>query len=570
MKRLIVAALLLTGCQRDSRYFGNTTPPAGQRLVYANTHEPATLDPAMDDTSSDGNIFGVLFEGLVNYNPVTSEPIAGMATHYTISADRKEYTFYLRGHHDPKGTRLADIDSLPAEFSHGSHPPPDSQPARWSDGSVVTAEDFAYSWRRFADPQVGSPYGAAFAVIRNGKEILAGKRPPDQLGVEAPDEFTLHVWLEIPAPWFLQAFGQTYPAPRRAIERARRQGREALWTQPGRMISNGPFVLKEWRPYDCLKVVRNERYYARNLVRLDEISFLPMGPGAPVIELYRAGLVQGLYADSLPPSLIPSLRTAPDFRHEAQFDSEFLWVNVNAPPFDNPWLRWAINMAIDKEALAEFRVESPARQIVPPMPGYTPPRRVVAEVKGKRYDILAHDPAGARELLAAAGYPGGIDRNGNRLTFPVSVSGSGSSAEIIRYQLQAALNVDARVTVMEFSVKIAEWRAGRLRGLVSGGWNSYPDPIAFLAATDLTGWRDPLYEAALKDADATRDPALRMKKLAQCESLLLEAMPVIPLTFSRNLYLAKPYLRAFVTDPLGNISFRYAWIDHNFKESNHP
>jgi ABC-type oligopeptide transport system substrate-binding subunit len=73
----------------------------------------------------------------------------------------------------------------------------------------------------------------------------------------------------------------------------------------------------------------------------------------------------------------------------------------------------------------------------------------------------------------------------------------------------------------------------------------------------------------LKEANGIVAPGLRMNKLAQCESRLLEVMPAIPVTFSRNLYLAKPYLRAFKT-VLGNATFRYAWIDHNFKESNHP
>ena len=82
MKRAIAAALLLTACGRDSRYFGNTTPPARQRLVYANTGEPATLDPTFLASTIDSNVIGGLFEGLVNYKPLTNEPIAGMSTHY--------------------------------------------------------------------------------------------------------------------------------------------------------------------------------------------------------------------------------------------------------------------------------------------------------------------------------------------------------------------------------------------------------------------------------------------------------------------------------------------------------
>jgi ABC-type oligopeptide transport system substrate-binding subunit len=132
--------------------------------------------------------------------------------------------------------------------------------------------------------------------------------------------------------------------------------------------------------------------------------------------------------------------------------------------------------------------------------------------------------------------------------------------EIIRYQLQKALNVDARVTPMEFNVLDAAQRAGTLQGLTFYGFLNSADPNSFVAPDDLVGWHDRAYDAALKDANATRDPGLRMRKLAQCESLLLEAMPEIPVTFGRNLYLAKPYVRAFM-----NLSFRYAWIDHGWK-----
>jgi ABC-type oligopeptide transport system substrate-binding subunit len=133
--------------------------------------------------------------------------------------------------------------------------------------------------------------------------------------------------------------------------------------------------------------------------------------------------------------------------------------------------------------------------------------------------------------------------------------------------LQAALNVDAKVTLLEFNVLNAEWPAGKLHGMRLTSWTDYPDPISFLSFVfiDRSPWHDRESEAPLKEANATLDPAHRMKRLAQCESLLLEAMPVIPLTFSRNLYLAKPYLRAFVTDQFVNISFRYAWIDHGWK-----
>lgn len=98
MRLRLIVVLLLVGCREDIHHFGNTTPPAGQILVFDNRNEPATLDPAIASGSSDGNIIMTLFEGLVQRDPLTTRPMAALATHYEVSADGMSYKFYLRGH----------------------------------------------------------------------------------------------------------------------------------------------------------------------------------------------------------------------------------------------------------------------------------------------------------------------------------------------------------------------------------------------------------------------------------------------------------------------------------------
>src|ERR1039458_6937888 len=120
--------LLLCGCDRDGRYFGNTAPPSHESLVVDNLEEPTSLDPVLAYTNTDINMADCLFEGLVQRGPVTGSPMAALATHYEVSADGMQYTFYLRGHPHPRGIRLPNSDSLPSEYSHGIHAPPNSIP----------------------------------------------------------------------------------------------------------------------------------------------------------------------------------------------------------------------------------------------------------------------------------------------------------------------------------------------------------------------------------------------------------------------------------------------------------
>jgi oligopeptide transport system substrate-binding protein len=552
VRALLPVLLFLCGCHADRRYLGDVRPPDGQRLVFANATEPTTLDPGLVGMTTDGTVQRCLYEGLTVYNPITSLPMAGMATHYRTSADGKEYIFYLRGHPAPEGIRLDDIGTLPLEFSHGVHAPPDSIPARWTDGALVTAEDFVYAWRRLVDPHTASPNGADPAMILNAVDIAAGKRSPDQLGVEALDAFTLRVRLETPAPYFVSFVAQPDLLPVR---------RNSIPTR-NRVIANGPFVLSQWLPYDRLCVRKNPAYYQAQLVRLEEVQFLPL-MGTATVNLYRAGSLHVVPESALPPVLLPALRHNQDFRQDRRASSFHLVMNLRDPPFNNKLLRWAVNMALDKRAIADFAMNETATQLMPPLPGYSPPRALSVDVRGKIHDLLAYDPAGAREILAAAGYPGGCDHDGRPLTFLINTV-SPEIAEIIRHQLARNLGIQPRVNVAEFSVLFASQFSGTLSGLyLSAADLGYPDPYSLLAPwfTDYAGWRDPVYATQLDEANRTLDPAARMRKLALCETRLLEEMAVIPLTFISSNYLTKPYVRGMRRDLYGDVSFRYAWID---------
>lgn len=375
MRMILAAALILSACQSDRRFLGDKRPPAVQRLVFANYGEPATLDPALVSVVFDATIEQALFEGLAVNNPVTSLPMAGIATHYRVSADGREHIFYLRGNPIPRGTRLDDIASLPTEFSHGARAPADSITALWTDGSVVTAAHFVYAWQRVVDPRTASPSASDLAVILNAPDIVAGKRSRDQLGVEAVDDFTLPVRLEAPAPYFLSLVAQCDFLP---VRRDTVVGRE-------RVVGNGPFVLREWRPYDQVRVAKNSDYYAADLVRLDEVTFEPLKDSAAV-NLYRAGLVHDMSGYSLPSVLLPALQHNLDLRRDAQNSLFHLLMNLHRPPFDNNIVRWVVNMALDKRAIADFSFGKGAKQLVPGIPGYTPPGSLMVTVGGKKFE----------------------------------------------------------------------------------------------------------------------------------------------------------------------------------------
>src|SRR5436190_16227076 len=146
-RSLLSAPLALAACAKASDHFGITQPPREQYLTYLIGGEPETLDPAMTAGGFCDFIIPALFEGLTGYHPQTLEPIAALATHYQVSSDELQFTFFLRGHSNPRGVRLPNSDTLraeflkgnlPQDFSRGKDAPPDFVPARWSDSTIIT------------------------------------------------------------------------------------------------------------------------------------------------------------------------------------------------------------------------------------------------------------------------------------------------------------------------------------------------------------------------------------------------------------------------------------------------
>ena len=124
-----------------------------------------------------------LFEGLVNQD-AKGKAIPGVALSWQTS-DNQNFVFHLR------------------------------RDARWSNGQTVTAHDFVYSWRRLVDPANHSTFSwfAELAGLKNAGDVIAGKLPAEQLGVIAPDEYTLKVALDKPVPVFRQPDRQFQPVP---------------------------------------------------------------------------------------------------------------------------------------------------------------------------------------------------------------------------------------------------------------------------------------------------------------------------------------------------------------------
>src|SRR5262249_29185051 len=156
-----------------------------------------------------------------------------------------------------------------------------------------------------------------------------------------------------------------------------------------------------WRPHDHMTLVPNPHYYDASLVNLQELVLLPVVNGSTNLNIYKSGESHSMLGKVVAPAYVPMLRAKKDFEAAPAYWTMFYSVNTTRPPFDNVLVRYALNMAIDKRAIARFLKagQTPAAGLLPPLTGYTQHTALPLRIGDATYDVLAHDPDGAQRLL---------------------------------------------------------------------------------------------------------------------------------------------------------------------------
>lgn len=528
---LVLAALLVSGgCTKRE-----TPADAGirtQTLLIGNLAEPRDLDPHVVTAATDMNILIGLFEGLTVLDEKTSQALPGVASSWDPSDDGLVWTFHLR---------------------------PD---ARWSNGDPVTSHDFAYAFRRILSPAMAAEYSYMLWPIKNAEAYNAGKITDfSSVGIATPDNFTLQVTLERPTPYLPALAGHTtwLPVHRGTIEKHGRMDQPGTtWTRPGNLVGNGPFQLSEWTPNARIVLDKNPRYWDAATTRLQHIIFFPTENPDVEERNFRAGQLHITF--DLPSSKIPVYqRESPrQLRLDALLNIWYLNFNTTKPPLDNPLVRQALALAVDREAISRsvyngaFRA---AQSFVPPDCG--------------GYVSTTHtrtDVAEARRLLAEAGYPGGRG-------LPVlSVQALNNDklpkvAEALQGMWKKELGVNVTIEPSEQKIWIQTQTAmNHTIGLM--GWVAdFADPVTFLQLRETgngnnwSGWSNPAYDRLLQTAANTADAQARFALFQQAETLLLNEAAASPLVYGARTYLINPAVKNWDSAPLGLHQYKKVYLE---------
>ncbi len=491
---MLVAAISLTGCSP-------TEPPAD--LTIINGVEPQSLDPAIITGQADGRVVQGLFEGLTRLNAKTARAEPAMAKKWEITPDGKTYTFHLR-------TNLM-----------------------WSTGEPITTADIVYSWMRALEPATASEYAGQLYYLKNGEAYNTGKiKDPAQVGVHALDPYTLRVELEHPTPFFLDlcAFETLTVVPRQTIEKY-----QDRWLFAKPLPCSGAYKLGAWRINDKIRLIKNTNYWDAANTQSGIIDMLPVGSPDAALNLYIHGQADVVWDKSLVPTdLIDLLLKRPDFHAFTYLGTYFIRFNVTKKPFDDPRVRRALGMAIDRERIVNKITragEQPAYSLVPPgTANYT------------SLTVTNYDVALAKKLMAEAGYPDGKGFPTFEYLFDAPAGGGGKIHQDIAVEMQQMWhdNLGIQMNMRQLEWKVYLSAENQLDYEVSrSSWiGDYNDPNTFLTmftsddGNNHTGWKNANYDALIQAANEEPDQQRRAQIFLKAEKLLVdEDAPICPLFY---------------------------------------
>ncbi len=496
---------------------------------------PETIDPALNSAVDGGNMILHTFECLLTVDQ-DGKLAPGQAESWETSEDGLTWTFHLR-------------DGL-----------------KWSDGSALTANDFVYSWRRVCDPMVAAPYAeTVLGMVEGYADAIGGNL--EALGVEATDDSTFVVHLSQPCPYFgsLAAFATLSPVQQATID----ANGDGWAVAADTYVCNGSFYISEWVPGSYIMCTKNPNYWNADAIKLDAIKFNLIEDPNASYSAYQTGEV--LFIKDVPTEEIPSLEGNAEFHVEPIIGTYYLSLNTEREPFNDPKVRKALSLAIDREYVANTLMQgtySPASNFMGPGWIDTDGSQFIDNANGgKPYIDTANHEANveeAKQLLADAGYPDGAG-------FPsitYSTNDAGYHKVVAEYlqQAWAEIGVELQVDIVEWASFTPMRRNGDYDASRNGWVGDYSDPSNMLDLLYSSNgnndgkFNNAEYDAAMDTSRTTLDAAERSAALHKAEDILMNEAACVPVAYYNDFWLQSSKITGMWHSAYGYWYFMYADI----------
>ena len=514
----IFLLLVPSACKKQSEGQEDISIKKLKTLSIGNGREPVTLDPHLAASWADLRVIEGLFEALVVIDPVSKEPIEGVAREWESWNNGLEWRFIIR------------------------------EDAKWSDGTAVTAHDFVQSAERMLNPEFGSDIVVHFLYpLKHAEAYHLGEMNAfDRVGIVAESSHALRLELDYSSPAFLTQLSYFFPVNRSSIEEGRYFDGRIQWGAGGARISNGAFRLADWVTNESILLEKNPFYWDAASVSLDRVQVLPIEDVIAEERAFRSGQIH--VTSKVPAGKVQwYLDNDPDqLRLDPRLGLFFLQLNHEVAPLQNVDVRKALAKSIDREELVRSVLrdgKKGADFIVPP------------DFVGREWGSspLSFDVLEAQKLLESAGYPGG--EGFPKLTFSINTSVAYQAlAEAVQFGWKKHLGIEVEIENQEWktflsSVENRDYEIARY-GYVPLYPDAYPlfQIFTSMGTENFTGWSHPGYDALIGQAKSEFDTGKRNELLREAEGILLGDAPIIPIFFYNSAYLLNPSVEGWHPD----------------------
>ncbi|WP_017812839.1 ABC transporter substrate-binding protein [Paenibacillus shenyangensis] len=527
--------LILSGCSGNN---DSAAPAAsesggesagGGKLIVGRGGDSAALDPSIVTDGESLKIAQQVFDPLLAYKSGTTEVEPALAESWTISDDGLTYTFKLR-----KGVKFHD-------------------------GTDFNADAVVFNFNRWNDPK------SEFKFEGDSFDYYDSMFGPEEArvikSVKAVDESTVEFQLNNPQAPFLQNLAM--PPFSIASPSAIEKEKENFKSNP---VGTGPFVFKEWKRSDSITLDKNPNYWQQGLPKVDQVIVRAIPDNTARFNALQNGEIDLM--EDLSPDDLATLESNPDLQkfNRPPFNVAYLGFNTAKKPFDNPKVRVALNYAVDKKGIIDAFFAGQAEAAVNPIPptlwGYN-----------KSVEDYPFDLAKAKQLLADAGYPNGIDQELTFYAMPVSrpyMPDGRKVAEVIQASF-AQIGVKVSIQSPEWATYLDDLSKGEKDDLFIIGWtgdNGDPDNFFYpLLDKDSIGGNnysqyvsEPLHKV-LVQAQQETDQDARAKLYEQAQVIVKKDAPWVPLVHSTPLLAATSKLKGYTPSPTGSEPYADIYIE---------
>ena len=508
-------------------------PAEAQELTFVLNNEPDSLDPSYTNNSFASPFLTNLFEGLVTYDE-NGELAPGNAESWESNDDMTVWTFHLR-------------DGL-----------------KWSDGTPLMAKDYVYSALHVMTPTTTSQYVNMMTdYIVNGQEYYDGTASAEDVGVKALDDNAVEYTLKQPTPFFADVTSMWVYAP---VQEATVEANGDKWsTAADTYVCNGPFKVSEINMGESVVLTRNENYWDAENVTLEKLTFRYILDLSTALTAYENGEVDGVR--NIPAGDIARLKAEGAGTHTINvYGTVYYNFNCQKEPYNNPLVRKALNLAIDREAIINNVAQldaQPAYSIL--APGYMVDGKDILDGRSTFEMSPTADVEAAKAALAEAGYPDGEGFPTVQLSF-YSDDTVKKVAEAIQEMWETNLGIDVEVTSADWAVFYSGVQSGDYE-VAAMGWSAdYVNPMSFLPllvtgdVTNTSFYSNPDYDALVEQIKVEKDPAAFAQLVKDADDLVSSDYPVLPLYYKADTYLLKDYVSGVYTDSSAHLYFKDAVV----------